>query len=240
MTKTEHLEQICESLGIDVSQLPDRLLTTYLNAINTRLGIMGNNGTLEEYLSDFAGQYEKGFAEGKKTEYDLFWDNYQAGTEYASAFFANRWTDAIYKPKHNIVATNAPNLFANSLITDTLVAIDVTNATGIQNMFSYASMMKTIRKLIVSEKTAEFNNTFGNCRSLENITFEGTIAKNGINLQWSTNLTHDSIMSLINCLADKSSDTSGTVYKVTLGAQNIAKLTDAEQQIAQRKGWNLE
>lgn len=55
MTKTEYLEQICTNLGIDVSTLPNKLLTTFLAAISNRLGIMKETGTLDEYLSAFTG-----------------------------------------------------------------------------------------------------------------------------------------------------------------------------------------
>ena len=45
------------------------------------------------------------------------------------------------------------------------------------------------------------------------------------------------ILSILNCLKDYKD--SGTTYTVTLGATNLAKLTDAEKAIATQKGWTL-
>ena len=49
-----------------------------------------------------------------------------------------------------------------------------------------------------------------------------------------TNLTHDSLMSIINNLTTKTSTT-----KLTLGATNLAKLSDEEIAIAVNRGWTL-
>lgn len=123
---------------------------------------------------------------------------------------------------------------------DGLPTIDLTGLVEAVPMeiFSYARHMKSIDKIIVRQDTG-FYKWFTEDEALETVIFEGTIGQNGLNLQWSTNLTHESLMSIINCLADYSADTSGTVWTVTLGEANIAKLTSAEQQIAYDKGWNL-
>ena len=106
--------------------------------------------------------------------------------------------------------------------------------------FAEAKKLKTIDKLTVIEATSPFtNNTFQNCLELENITIGGSIDGNGMNLQWSTKLTHDSLVSIINALADKSADTSGTVWKVTVGSENLAKLTTEDLDNIQLKGWQF-
>lgn len=87
-----------------------------------------------------------------------------------------------------------------------------------------------------TEADDRFSNTFQYCSALENITFTGAVGNN-INLSQSTKLTHDSLMSLINALEDKTINPDGKTYKVTLGATNLAKLTDAEKQIMDDKGW---
>lgn len=81
---------------------------------------------------------------------------------------------------------------------------------------------------------------FHYCDYLEILNIEGTIGKNGFNVSWSKLLTHDSLMSIINALEDKTSDTSGTTWKVSLGTDNIAKLTETEQLQASAKGWVLQ
>ena len=101
------------------------------------------------------------------------------------------------------------------------------------------SYIVTIDKVIVSEKTKFPNSTFQNCKKLSDLTIEGTLGENGFNVQWSTLLTHDSLMSIINALKDYSEDTSGTDWLVTIGSENKAKLTEDEILIAENKGWRL-
>lgn len=48
------------------------------------------------------------------------------------------------------------------------------------------------------------------------------------------NLTHDSLMVIINGL-----QTVTTTQKLTLGSTNLAKLTEADKKIATDKGWTL-
>lgn len=119
-------------------------------------------------------------------------------------------------------------------------ALDLTNVTASASyLFVSCRSLQYVEKLIVDEDTSfSSNSSFSNCNALSHIIFEGTIATNGLNLQWSP-LSHESIMSIINNLADKSSDTSGTKWIVTLGESNIAKLTEAEIEIALNKKWRL-
>jgi hypothetical protein len=82
---------------------------------------------------------------------------------------------------------------------------------------------------------------FMKCPQLEELTLDGAVIQsNGLNLQWSTKLSHDSLMNIINALKDYSGDTSGTVWTCTLGNENLAKLTAEQEQIALNKGWVLE
>lgn len=104
------------------------------------------------------------------------------------------------------------------------------------NAFAYCTVLHTIAKLGCDENTA-FDNTFRNCYALRNITIDGVIGQNGFNVSASTYLTHDSLMSIIDHLADKSG--TGTTWTITLGSTNLAKLTDAEKAIATQKGWTL-
>lgn len=105
--------------------------------------------------------------------------------------------------------------------------------------FSYCYELKTIQKLVVLDSQLFKQSTFRGCEALENLTIEGVIGQNGFNVQWSTLLTHDSLMSIVNALKDYSTDTSGTEWIVTIGNDNVAKLTDAELQIAWDKGWQV-
>lgn len=132
--------------------------------------------------------------------------------------------------------TNFRTAFAYNYCFTEIPTLDLTSMTSTTGMFIEAQNLETIEKIIVTENTPAVD--FKSCKSLENLTVEGIIGQNGFNVQWSTNLTHDSLMSIINALADKSADTSGTTWVVTLGAENIAKLSDEEKDIIYNKGWD--
>ena len=74
---------------------------------------------------------------------------------------------------------------------------------------------------------------FSNCKALTTITGNPNF-KVSLNLASCTNLTHDSIMVVINGL-----QTVTTTQKLTLGSTNLAKLTEADKKIATDKGWTL-
>ena len=132
------------------------------------------------------------------------------------------------------------NAFAYSGVTE-LPHIDASgcnSASAIAAIFGYATNLRKIEKLTV-KKNLTYTSVFLGCEALEEVEFAGVIGQNGLSLQWSPKLTHDSLVSLINALEDKSADTSGTEWKVTIGSENLAKLTEAELQIAYNKGWDI-
>ena len=187
--------------------------------------------------------YTEGESKGRESQYNEFWNAYtQNGTRYNwnNAFFGYGWNDKSYNPPsdfNNVKYCNS--MFSQSSITDIKVAIDLTNSTSTNSLFLSATSLKTIPLLIV-HKELTFSNNFKGCNNLENITIQGAIGKNGFDVSESTKLTKESLMSVINALEDKSADTSGTVWKVTLGATNKAKLSADELKIATDKGWVVE
>ena len=212
--------------------------------------------------------YDKGCADGAKSEYDAFWDAFQENgnrKDYRYAFYCGFWDITSFKPKYDIVPTDATSLFQNNGNTFDLaehlkncgVNLDLSNCTGISyafytagftrlpvinltsvanltRAFGSSSYLKTIDKVILkSDGSQGLRNGFDYLGALENITFEGMIG-DSLDLHWSTKLTHDSLMSIINALK---SGVSGLTC--TLGTENLAKLTDAEKAIATEKGWTL-
>lgn len=134
------------------------------------------------------------------------------------------------------------SMFAYNNVIEYIPVLDLRNSVcDFTSMFTSCSKLCVVRGFYIREdgKSIFSNSTFSGCTSLTDITFAGVIGSNGLTLQWSTKLTHDSLMSIINCLADYSADTSGTSWVVTLGATNLAKLTDTEKAIATQKGWTL-
>ena len=221
--------------------------------------------SIAEKLITIANNEQKVYEAGKKVEHDAFWDMYQNNgnrTDYSLAF-ANinaNWTDKSYKPKYPLKVTNASQMFQSCGVVDTKIECDFSKCTNFfwtfrnsqikrigvvdfsscDNMngtFTFLNNCTDIDEIICYENLAfcQFSYSF----KLVNVKFSGVIAKNGLDVGHSTALSHDSLMSIINCLKDYSADTSGTSWVVTLGATNLNKLTNAEKAIATEKGWTL-
>lgn len=186
------------------------------------------------------GSYEQGFADGKQAEYDRFWDAFQENgnrSAYQNSFTG--WTDACYAPKYPITIKSGIAAFNNSKITNTKVPITISMATA-TTIFANSISLVTIPHLDVSNVTNLIDRCFSSTNALENLTMLGSINANGFDVSPCKKLTHDSLVSIIEALADKTADTSGTQWVCTLGTDNLNKLTDAEKAIATtEKGWVL-
>lgn len=134
-------------------------------------------------------------------------------------------------------ATSLSSLFGYSGVTE-VPAIDTTSLPKLDRVFEASRQLKTIDKLVLrADGSQTFANVFINCNALQNLVIEGVIGNNDFSVQWSTKLTHDSLMSIMDALQDKSADTSGTTWKVTIGETNLAKLTAEEISAVKKKGW---
>ena len=88
---------------------------------------------------------------------------------------------------------------------------------------------------VVSVPNTSSNNTFRGCSNLKNVTLgDGFLAD--INLSASTRFTANDIMNMFNNLGDVPSGENRTF---TLGAVNLAKLSDAQKLVATSRGWTL-
>lgn len=154
------------------------------------------------------------------------------------------WNDETFKPKYDIKPTRSSSVFYGAGFTDFKaildkqgVVFDTSNSTYMDNMFGeayrithipeisavkatnlgacfgYCEALVTIDKLIISTvQTTTFTNTFRRCISLRDILFEGLI-QSSIDFQYSP-LSVESMKSIIGCLADYSTENTGT-YTVT-------------------------
>ena len=187
----------------------------------------------------------------------------------ANCFTGYHWTDNNFKPIRDIVVAYGERIFSVSGIQDLRgclqrqgVVLDTSKATtmayafssskikylpvidcsgvnrtaGMQYLISTCSSLIEVEKIILPDpsKISNYNGMLTGCSNLERVIFEGAIGKIGLNLSGSPKLDHESLMSVINCLAPTS-----TAMTVTLGATNLAKLTDDEKAIATEKGWTL-
>lgn len=135
--------------------------------------------------------------------------------------------------------TNAQSLFEYAISLTNMLPIDLSKCSGewaSQYAFKNCHKLVTIDKLIISE-TVWLKNVFDNCHNLKNVIFEGTLAQNGLNLQWSTKLSKASITSIINCL---SSTTSGLSITLSETAVNNAFTTEEwNALIATKSNWTI-
>lgn len=126
--------------------------------------------------------------------------------------------------------TDMSDMFRDCKYLTTIPQLDTSNVTNMDSMFDYCESLTSI-PLLDTSNVKYFGNAFRRCVNLQNL--GGFIGlKVSIRLYWSTLLTHESLMNVINNLAVVT--TSPTL---TLGESNLAKLTDDEIAIATDKGW---
>lgn len=237
-------------------------LTDKLTAIADAIRL--KTGTAEALTLDAMAQRITGLETG-----EAFWDNIQAGgerTNYESAFAC--WTMEYIRPRHRVAPTEgrtyqmfmgndalkkvegayfdlsqcATSQTANAhyYTFDGCRALEEVEDIGIQaghynGTWRRCNALRTIAVVRFQEDT-RITNAFHYCDALENLSVEGTIGQDGLNVSWSP-LTHASLMSILNALKDYSG--TGTTHTVTLGTENLAKLTDGEKQLVTEKGWTL-
>lgn len=111
---------------------------------------------------------------------------------------------------------------------------DTSNVTSMDSMFYGCELLTDLDlSSFDMSKVTNTSNMFANCTNLTNLQAPRNINTN-MDLGYRTLLTHDSLMSVINNLMPQTSTKT-----LTLGATNLAKLTDEEKAIATNKGWTL-
>lgn len=126
---------------------------------------------------------------------------------------------------------------------------DTSNGTGFDYMLQYSSDIETI-PLLDFQKALSLYGMLMNCSKLENLggfkdlgkayltTRPANYSYYTLDLSYSKNLTHDSLMNVINNLYDIASK-GCNAQKLVLGSTNLAKLTEEEIAIATNKGWTV-
>lgn len=91
--------------------------------------------------------------------------------------------------------------------------------------------------IILSKKINKLSDSiFELCNALKYVYLPDDFNSNGLNLSSSTLYSRETIVSWLNALADR---TGRTAYKLTIGATNLAKLTEEDILIATNKNWTL-
>ena len=221
------------------------------------------NIVVEAEGGDYDKGYESGVADGKKAEYDAFWDMFQKNgtrTEYRYAFAYTDWTEEMFKPKYpfKLAGDNTyaflgvQAVWEDKVFTvDTAEAVnlmwafrltkfkrigkcDLSSATNIQGIFAFCSNLVSIAE-IVSHERLVWHESFFYSTKLEEVRFSGVIG-NSIGFADCSKLSVDSVQSIIDHLKDLTGQTAQTLtFHATVGA----KLTDAQKAAITAKNWTL-
>ena len=132
----------------------------------------------------------------------------------------------------SVTSIGASVFISCSRLTNAVISAGVTTISS--NMFWSCANLTTIS--IPSSVTTIANNAFASCTNLEYVTLANGFNANKLTLSSSTKYSHDTILSWLNALADR---TGQTAYTLTMGSTNLAKLTADEIAIATNKNWNL-
>ena len=145
--------------------------------------------------------------------------------------------------------TEASNMFKGCSNLITIPQLDTSNIKNMWQMFTECNRLTTVPLLNCSSVT-NISAIFLSCQMLENLggfynlgnnyptsSYANTYEKK-LSLLDCRNLTHDSLMNVINNLYDIASKGVKT-QQLALGNRNLAKLTAEEIAIATNKGWNV-
>lgn len=193
------------------------------------------------------------FGSSKLTSADFSSFNTEKVTNMSNMFSSSSFTSVDLSSFNTPALTTVIAMFsyAMSLVTVNLGNnFDTSQVTAGSNMFNYCMSLKTITGHLDFSSADNFYNLFGGCSALQDLPTFANIGKGfrttseahnsgyTLNLSSSPNLTHTSLMNVINGLYDIATAGCET-QDLVLGATNLAKLSSAEIAIATDKGWTV-
>ena len=159
------------------------------------------------------------------SHYDAFWDVFQQNggrADYRYSFSGQGWTDETFKPKYNIVATEAERMFVRSGIANLKaclescgVTLDLSKATNTANIFAYCYSLTTLPKIDLSSSTTN------------NGTFDGDYKIKTIDELVVSEKTPFSSGSFNNCTALENMIVTGTIGQNNFNVKWSTKLSKA-------------
>ena len=117
-----------------------------------------------------------------------------------------------------------------------LTNVKFPDSLNIINAYAFWNCKSLTRINLPSSLTTIDTNAFRDCISLKEVTLGDGFNADNLNLSASTLYTRETILQWLNALADR---TGQTAYKLTIGATNLAKLTEEDILIATNKNWTL-
>lgn len=126
---------------------------------------------------------------------------------------------------------NMNNMFGGCSSLGSIPLLDTSSVISMSGMFYNCGSLTTIPQLNTSNVT-NMNNTFASCSSLKSILM--TNIGVSLNIASSTLFERSDLLVILNNLK-----TVTSTKVLTMGATNLAKLTDEDKLIATNKGWTL-
>ena len=132
--------------------------------------------------------------------------------------------------------TNMEKMFSGCSSLTTIPQLDTSKLEGSRWMFDYCQNLVSVPRLDMSNNVACYG-MFGQQGELSKLTDIGGLIglKDNLQLDKCPKLTKESLLNVFNDAAD----VTASPKTLTLGADNLAKLTDEEKAIATNKGWTL-
>ncbi len=242
-------DKIRGHLGTDEPIAPDDFVT--------KVDEVYEAGKQAQY-DEFWDTYQAPMLDGKNVPYmfagscwngDTFYPKYDIKPHYGMGLFnyfswdVVPWIDLAQRLEECGVILDTSETLTSLMFSQCFVTripkIDATYTNSLDRTFRSTTASIIDELVLKADGTNTFSDTFRGCSYLEEIRITGIIGQNGFSVSDSTRLSYDSLMSIVNALKDYSADTSGASWVVTLGATNLAKLTNEEKAIATQKGWSL-
>ena len=129
---------------------------------------------------------------------------------------------------------NMGYMFSGCAALTSIPLLDTSNVTGMRNMFSNCTSLTTVPALNADKVTMTnyLQNIFSGCTNLKSILMTN-IGVN-LNISASTQFERSDLLVILNNLKTVTSSKT-----LTMGATNLAKLTEEDKAIATNKGWTL-
>lgn len=139
------------------------------------------------------------------------------------------------------ISINSKEMFRECTNLVTAILNDITSidraifygCTSLKTVFLPSTITEAVSNSLTSTSSAYY--VFYNCTALEDVQL-GQDWNMSLRLNVSNNLTVDSMVAMFNSLKDLTGETAKVL---TLGATNLAKLTDEQKAIATNKNWTL-
>lgn len=126
---------------------------------------------------------------------------------------------------------NMNNMFNYCSSLESIPLLDTSNVTNMSSMFYGCVALTTVPQLDTSKVTT-MSNIFASCRSLKSILM--TNIGVDLDIHHSTKFEREDLLVILNNLK-----TVTSTKVLTMGATNLAKLSDEDKAIATNKGWKL-